>query len=152
MFPKQYPTDKEIALLKPKHKPYRISMGRSLFLSVQISGRIYWHVKSRFGGKETVFSLGSYPIISISEARRINDEIKEMAKNGINTATIVREEKRETKEEIKRKKLETTFKLDLAMDGGLVIARHNKTLSLTPQQTKVLKYFLNTLSQEKNNE
>lgn len=152
MFPQKYLTDEEIKSLKPKAKPYKISMGNSLHLNIQPNGSIYWRAKYRLGGKEKTLSIGTYPKISISEARKILDNAKVMMRNGVDPTTVMREEKREVREESKRRKFETSFKLDLAEDGGIVIARNNKTLSLTAKQTGVLKTFLNAMIAEGSDE
>lgn len=75
-----------------------------------------------------------------------------MIRNGVDPTTVMREEKREVREESKRRKFKTSFKLDLAEDGGIVIARNNKTLSLTAKQTGVLKTFLNAMIAEGSDE
>ncbi len=152
MFPKKYLTDKEIIALKPKTKPYKIGMGKSLVIYVRPNGKIYWRGRYRFEGKETTISIGTHPEISISEAHEYFDNAKKMIRLGINPNAALREEKREIREELKNRKVESMFKLDLAEDGGLIISRNSKTLSLTPKQTEALKSFLKILTIGGNNE
>lgn len=142
MFPQKYPTHEELLSLKPKTKPYKVGMGNSLSIYVRPNGKLYWRGKYRFEGKENTLSIGNYPEISISAAHEQMDHAKKMIKLGINPNGAFREEKRETREELRRRKVESMFKLDLSTDGGIIISRNEKTLSLTPEQTKALKTFL----------
>ncbi len=156
MFPKKYLTDQQLLALKPKSKPYKISMGRSLLILINPNGGLYWRFRYRFVGKEKSLSIGTYPRISIVAAHDAADEARELLKQGIDPSTFKREIKRESKEEEKRKlkearaikPLKTAFSLNLATDGGLVITRIDKTFSLTPSQTNALKSFLHIEQQE----
>jgi integrase len=66
-------TDIKVRNLKPKHKPYKISDERGLYLLISPQGSKYWRFKYRFSGKEKLLSLGTYPDISLSEAREKRD-------------------------------------------------------------------------------
>lgn len=160
MFPKKYLTDQQLIALKPKSKPYKISMGRSLLILINPNGGLYWRFRYRFAGKEKSLSIGTYPTISIVEAHDVADEARVLLKQGIDPSAFKREQKRETREEEKRKlkearttkPLKTAFSLNLATDGGLIITRIDKTFSLTPAQTNALKSFLNVAQREATNE
>ena len=151
MFPKKYLTSQEIIYLKPQAKPYKVGTGNSLHILVHPTGGKYWRLKFRFGGKEQTLSIGPCSSISSDEAHRIATEAKELLKQGINPAQIKREQKRESIETQKRKLEEakkiksftTSFSLSLSSDGGLIVARDDSTLLLTPQQTATLKSLLN---------
>jgi integrase len=62
-------TDKAIRNAKPRAKPYKLSDSGGLFLLVQPSGSKWWRYKYRFAGKEKLLALGSYPAVSLQEAR-----------------------------------------------------------------------------------
>ena len=51
-----------------KKKPYKLSVGRGLYLEVRPNGSKYWRMKYRINGKEKRLALGVYPEISLKEA------------------------------------------------------------------------------------
>ncbi|EGZ3914834.1 TPA_asm: DUF4102 domain-containing protein, partial [Salmonella enterica subsp. enterica serovar Java] len=51
-------------------------------LLVHPSGSKYWQLAYRFGGKQKVFSIGVYPLISLSEARKKRDEARKLIAEG----------------------------------------------------------------------
>ncbi len=51
---------------KPKGKPYKLSDGGGLHLLVQPGGSKLWRFRYRFGGKENMLALGSFPEVSLA--------------------------------------------------------------------------------------
>ena len=70
-------SDKGIRQAKPKSKPYKIADGGGLFVLIQPSGSKWWRYKYRFGGKEKLLALGSYPETALIEARKRHREARE---------------------------------------------------------------------------
>ncbi len=66
-------TDTKIRNAKPKNKQFKLFDTNGLFLIVAPSGGKWWRFKYRFGGKEKSLSLGTYPEISLSQARERRD-------------------------------------------------------------------------------
>lgn len=64
-------TDTAVRLAKPRDRAYRLSDGRGLCLLIQPSGSKWWRLRYRFQGAEQMLSLGTYPDISLSEARNM---------------------------------------------------------------------------------
>jgi len=62
-------TEKAARLALPRPSPYKIPDGRGLYLHVGISGGKHWHYRYRQGGRDTTMSLGTYPYVSLDEAR-----------------------------------------------------------------------------------
>ena len=68
-------TDMEVRAATPRERPYRISEAGGLSLLVQCTGRRSWQLRYRFlnrktgGWSENVISLGSFPKVSLKEAR-----------------------------------------------------------------------------------
>ena len=54
---------------KARDKTYRLYDQRGLYLEVTPTGRKYWRLKYRFGGKEKRLALGVYPKVKIAQAR-----------------------------------------------------------------------------------
>lgn len=53
-----------------------------LYLEVQPNGAKHWRWKYRFAGKEKRLSVGSYPAVSLAQARRARDEARAVLKGG----------------------------------------------------------------------
>lgn len=68
---------------KPKSKPYKIADGEGLYLEVTPHGTKYWRLKYRLHGKERRISIGAYPAITIADARKAKDEIRQDIRIGI---------------------------------------------------------------------
>ena len=80
------PSDKltELGIKKSKSsiKEKKLYDGKGLYLLLHTNGSKYWRVKYRFLGKEKVFSLGVWPNISLTDARKIRNEVKIVLKSG----------------------------------------------------------------------
>ncbi len=70
-------TDVAIRNAKPRAKPYKMGDSLGLFLLVQPSGGKLWRLKYRVDGREKKVGFGTYPDVSLSEARRRRDEARE---------------------------------------------------------------------------
>lgn len=62
-------TDIEIKGAKPRAKAYKIFDGGGLYIEISPNGGKWWRYKYRFNGIEKRISLGTYPDISLKEAR-----------------------------------------------------------------------------------
>ena len=80
------PSDKltELGIKKAKSsiKEKKLYDGKGLYLLLHTNGSKYWRVKYRFLSKEKVFSLGVWPNISLTEARKIRNEVKIVLNSG----------------------------------------------------------------------
>jgi len=71
-------TDTAVRNAKPAEKPARLFDGGGLYLEVAPSGGKWWRFKYRFLGKEKRISLGTYPDVSLKEAREKRDEARKL--------------------------------------------------------------------------
>ena len=62
-------SDLKIRKAKNREKPYKLADGGGLFLLVKPNGSKLWQQKYRFLGKEWLLSHGSYPAVSLAQAR-----------------------------------------------------------------------------------
>jgi hypothetical protein len=62
-------TDIIIRSAEPAAKPVKFSDAEGLYLEVSPRGGKWWRLKYRFAGKERRLSLGTYPQVSLKEAR-----------------------------------------------------------------------------------
>ena len=76
-------TDVKIRSAKPDSKQYKLFDGGGLFLLVQPNGSKLWRLKYRYLGKERLYSIGSYPAISMAEARQARESVKKLLAEGI---------------------------------------------------------------------
>jgi integrase len=87
-------TDTNIRKAKPKAKPFKLSDSGGLFLLVQPSGSKWWRYKYRFGGKEKLLALGSYPETTLAMARKRHLEARELVAAGEDPGEAKRQAKR----------------------------------------------------------
>ncbi|PYD63031.1 tyrosine-type recombinase/integrase [Gluconacetobacter entanii] len=75
-------TDAAVRRAKPQEKPYKIHDSGGLHVLVKPNGSRLWRLKYRFGGKEKLLSIGAYPEVSLSGARKARDSAKEELRAG----------------------------------------------------------------------
>jgi len=68
---------------KPKVKPYKLADMNGLHLLVQPTGTRLWRFRYRFAGKENTLSFGSFPAVTLAEARGKRDEARKQIAAGI---------------------------------------------------------------------
>ncbi|OGA13752.1 MAG: integrase [Betaproteobacteria bacterium RIFCSPLOWO2_02_FULL_63_19] len=76
-------TDKAVRNAKPAGKPVKVFDEKGLFLLVMPAGGKWWRLKYRFGGKEKLLALGTYPDTGLKDAREQRDEARGMLAKGI---------------------------------------------------------------------
>lgn len=72
-----------IKAAKPREKPWKLFDGRGLYLDVRPNGGQWWRFKYRFGGKEKLLSLGTFPAVSLQQARSKRDTMRSDVANGV---------------------------------------------------------------------
>lgn len=76
-------TDTAIKAAKPASKPQKLYDEGGLFLLIAPSGGRWWRLKYRLGGKEKLLSLGTYPEVSLKDARLRRDELRRQLEAGL---------------------------------------------------------------------
>lgn len=71
----------------------KLSDGGGLQLWVHPGGGKLWRYAYRFGGKQKLIALGSYPLISLASARDARDAAKRLLIDGIDPAEARREDR-----------------------------------------------------------
>ncbi len=84
--PKRAVSDAALRGAKPAEKAYKISAGNGLYLEVTPGGSKLWRWKYRIGGKENRYAIGSYPDLSLKEAREEAENARKLVKQGIHPA------------------------------------------------------------------
>lgn len=75
-------TDKQIRAIKPEGKAKKYFDGGGMYLEVTASGNKMWHLKYRVNGIEKRISLGSYPEVTLLEARNKAHEHRKVVREG----------------------------------------------------------------------
>lgn len=88
-------SDIAIRTAKPQGKPYKLADSEGMFLLVSPNGSKLWRLKYRFHKKEKLLSLGSYPQVTLAEAREKRAVAKKLLAQGIDPSAAKQEEKRE---------------------------------------------------------
>lgn len=81
-------SEAKVRTAKPKKSPQKFFDGGGLFLLVTPSGGKLWNLKYRFNGKEKKLSLGSYPEISLAEARLRREEARTLLANEVDPGEV----------------------------------------------------------------
>lgn len=96
--------DRQIRNTKPAAKEQKLSDGGGLYLLVKPNGGKYWRLNFRFGGKQKTLALGTYPAVSLVEARAAREQAKQMLAQGTDPSAAKQQTKRE-----KQDRLANTF-------------------------------------------
>ena len=91
---------------KPAAKAYKLADSGGLFLLVQPSGAKLWRYKFRLGGVEGLDALGSYPEVTLAQARQAHGESRRLVSQGINPVADRKQRK------------QALFQANLARDKG----------------------------------
>jgi len=75
-------SDIEVRKAKSTEKRQRLFDGGGLYLEVTPAGGRLWRLKYRFDGKEKLLSLGTYPEVSLKEARKRRDDGRQQIAEG----------------------------------------------------------------------
>jgi integrase len=79
-------TDVAIRRAEVRKKPYKMFDGGGLFIQINPHGGKWWRFKYSFAGKEKLLSLGTYPDISLKDARDRRDQERKKLANRIDPA------------------------------------------------------------------
>jgi len=76
-------TDTALRKAKPIDKAQRLFDGGGLYLEITPAGGKLWRQKYRFGGKEKRLAHGSYPEVSLADARGRRDAARKLLAAGL---------------------------------------------------------------------
>ena len=84
-------TDTAVRLAKAGDSDRKLADGKGLYLLVTSTGSKLWRLKYRIDGKEKKLALGSYPEVSLKDARARRDAARQSAQAGNDPAIAKRE-------------------------------------------------------------
>ncbi|WP_417591392.1 tyrosine-type recombinase/integrase [Owenweeksia hongkongensis] len=86
-------TELAIKSLNSKPKLYRVADGHGLCVEVTPAGGKHWRWRYRYNGNAQMMALGSYPKVSLKEARKLRSEQQELLDSGKHPAREKKAEK-----------------------------------------------------------
>lgn len=88
-------TDTEIRNAKPREKKYSIPDGNGLQLTITPDGRRFWEIRYTVDGKARQTTAGTYPAVTLKEARAKRDELRGKISDGIDPIIEKKEAKKQ---------------------------------------------------------
>jgi len=89
-------TDVKVRNAKPGEKQVKLSDSDGMYLLLTPNGGKCWRLKYRVRGKEKVLAIGTYPEISLAEAREKRDAARKLLANGIDPGEAKKAQKAAT--------------------------------------------------------
>ena len=86
-------TDVAVRAAKPAEKPRKLFDGQGLYLEVVPSGGKRWRWRYRWGGREKLLSMGTYPAVSLLDARKRRDDALRLLAQGQDPSAVRRAQK-----------------------------------------------------------
>jgi integrase len=86
-------TDVKVRNAKSGEKQVKLFDGDGLFLLVTPTGGKWWRFKYRFEGKEKLLSLGTYPEISLADARQRREDARKLLANRVDPGEVKKAQK-----------------------------------------------------------
>lgn len=96
--------DKAIQAAKPAGKQQKLSDGEGLILLVRTSGSKLWQLRYRFDGKEKTLSIGQYPLVSLTDARKRAFIARQSIHDGIDPLAAKQAVKAAIQEQVEQQK------------------------------------------------
>lgn len=124
-------TDVKARQAKAMARLYRIPDGGGLYLEVRPSGAKFWRYRYELRGKESMYTIGEYPDVTLSEARTQRDWARSQVKAG-KSPTGVREIER------KRAAVDAATTFRIVAEEWLEKSRHDWSIVYADQVESIL--------------
>jgi hypothetical protein len=77
-------SDAKCRTARAQERPYKLADGHGLYLLVAKNGSRLWRLDYRFDRKRLTMALGSYPEVSLVEARQARETARKQLRDGLN--------------------------------------------------------------------
>lgn len=138
-------TDKQIQNAKPREKNYYLIDGKGLYLIVTPKGGKWWRLKYILNAKTNILSLGTYPVVSLLEAREMALKLKKDIKQGIDPSLERKAQKEVIKEQEWKNILDEKSQIHKIVDGWLETLSSMQYSTLKKERSRIenniLKHF-----------
>lgn len=91
-------SDTKVKTIKPTDKQFKMADERGLFILVRPTGGKLWRFKYRINGKEKLLSFGTYPEVSLADAREKRDQARKVIAAGGDPSVILKANKADKNE------------------------------------------------------
>lgn len=118
-------TNTAIRLAKAKGKAYTLPDSDGLTLAIAPEGGKSWHFRFYWMGRQKRLSFGTFPAVSLEQARALRDEARELLAQGIHPG-----EHRNHKREAARREEEQTFEAGGSRTGASPSRKAAKRLAV----------------------
>jgi integrase len=81
-------TERQVRDAQARDRPYKLRDGEGLYLLVAPTSSKQWRLRYRFGGRENMLSLGSYPATSLKTARTRRTDMRSAIEQGTDPALV----------------------------------------------------------------
>ncbi len=138
-------TDTSVKNAKQADKAFKMYDDGGLFLLVSPTtgkGGKRWRFKYRFAGKENQLTLGSYPEVTLIEARALRDAAKKLLADSIDPSVVRREANARQKLDQQESKSAPVFRLSMTLDGKTELWKGRSVIRLTAEETRALHTML----------
>lgn len=86
-------SDATVKSLRPREKPFKVGDAAGLYILVSPTGGRLWRLNYMVRGKQKTLALGSYPAVSLADARAARDAAKAQLRAGADPVETVKVEK-----------------------------------------------------------
>lgn len=86
-------SDTKVRNVKPQAKEVKLFDGGGLFLLVAPTGGKLWRFKYRFAAKEKKLTFGTYPEVSLADARQRREDARKLLANGVDPGEVKKAQK-----------------------------------------------------------
>lgn len=139
-------TVSEIESATPVDKPIRLFDGGGLYLEIVPTGGKWWRLKYRFRGKEKRLAFGTYPDVTMSDARKQREAAKTLLAQGIDPGVVRSEQKAREIADRLGKENASKVHVAFALDGGVEIWKGRAVVNLRPDEAQAVKDLLTKMS------
>lgn len=130
----------QINAAKPAAKAYKLADSGGLYLLVQPSGAKLWRYKFRVGGIEGLDALGSFPEVTLAQARQAHGESRRLVAQGINPV-LARKERKQALIQANLEREKGSFAA-VAADWSATTARGLRPATLKQRERELRKNLL----------
>ncbi len=90
-------TDTAVRKAKPESKPYKMADGGNMYLYVHSNGGKYWRMDYRFSGNRKTLALGTYPDVTLADARGRREAARKLLAHGGDPGAVKQTQKKQAK-------------------------------------------------------
>ena len=81
----------QVKAAEPRERAYKMADAGGLYLFVAPTGLRSWRMKYRFGGKERLLTFGTFPDLSLNDARALRDDARQVLRQNVDPGAAKRQ-------------------------------------------------------------